>query len=68
MTNSALLRDKIKESGYKLQYLANSCGLSYQGFIRKVDNKSYFNAHEIVILRKILKLSPDEIELIFFTG
>lgn len=66
MTNTELLRQKIDESGYKLTYIAEQCGLTYQGFMNKVNNKSDFTAPEIGILRILLKLSPEEVERIFF--
>ena len=66
MTNTELLRKKIDESGYKLTYIAEQCGLTYQGFMNKVNNKSDFTAPEIGILRTLLKLSPEEVERIFF--
>ena len=66
MTNTELLRRKIDETGYKLQFVAEKCGLTYQGFMNKVNNKSDFTAPEIGKLRTLLKLSPEEVECIFF--
>lgn len=66
MTNTELLRKKIDESGYKLLFIAEKCGLSYQGLMNKVNGKSEFNAPEIKALRTLLKLRPDEVECIFF--
>ena len=68
MTNTELLRRKIDEAGYKLSFVAEQCGLTYQGFMNKVNNKSDFTAPEIGKLRTLLKLSPDEVERIFFTS
>ena len=68
MTNTELLRRKIDEAGYKLQYVAEQCGLTYQGFMNKVNNRSDFTAPEIGKLRILLKLSPEEVERIFFTS
>lgn len=68
MTNTELLRKKIDESGYKLHYLAEQCDLTYQGFMNKVNDKSDFTAPEIKQLRVLLKLSPEEVENIFFIG
>ena len=67
MTNTELLRRKIDEAGYKLSYVAEQCGLTYQGFMNKVNNKSDFTAPEINKLRILLKLSPEDVERIFFT-
>lgn len=67
MTNTELLKAKIDESGYKIQYVAEKCGLSYQGFLNKMNNKTQFTAPEIKTLRTLLKLSPEDVERIFFT-
>lgn len=68
VTNTELLRRKIDEAGYKLSFVAEQCGLTYQGFMNKVNNKSDFTAPEINTLRLLLKLSPEEVERIFFTS
>jgi len=68
VTNTELLRRKIDEAGYKLQFVAKQCGLTYQGFMNKVNNKSDFAAPEINALRLLLKLSPEDVERIFFTA
>ena len=39
MTNTTLLRQKIDESGYKLQFLAEKCGLTYYGLMKKESSK-----------------------------
>ena len=67
MTNTDLLIQKMDESGYRRLYIAEQCGLTYQGLMNKVNNKSDFTAPEIKILRILLKLSPEEVEAIFFT-
>lgn len=66
MTNTNLLRKKITSSGYRIQFVAKKCGLTYQGFMNKVNNLSAFTAPEIKALRELLKLSPEEVEAIFF--
>lgn len=68
MTNTDLLRKKIHDSGYKLTFIAEKCELSYQGLMNKVNGKSEFNAPEIKKLRALLKLSPEEVECIFFAS
>ena len=67
MTNTEQLGRKIDEAGYKLSYVAEQCGLTYQGFMNKANNKSDFTAPEINKLRILLKLSPEDVERIFFT-
>lgn len=66
MTNSELLREKISLSGYKLQFIAEKMGLTYQGFLKKINNESEFKASEIKSLQTILRLSKKERDAIFF--
>ena len=66
MTNSKLLRQNIDESGYKLQFVAEKCGLTYYGFMKKVNNESEFKASEIAILKELLHLTDSETDQIFF--
>ena len=47
MTNTNLLRIKIDQSGYKMKYVATRIGLTYQGFLNKLRNKSEFTASEV---------------------
>ena len=67
MTNTELLREKLDNSGYKLTFIAQSLDLSYQGFLNKINNKTDFTAPEIAVLRKLLHLSSEECNAIFFT-
>lgn len=66
MTNTNLLRSKIDESGYKLTYLAEKCNLTYFGFMKKVNNETEFKASEIKTLKKLLNLTNEEANKIFF--
>lgn len=66
MTNTTLLRMKIDESGYKLRFIAKQLGITYQGFLKKLNNETEFKASEIQILRELLHLTPEECEKIFF--
>lgn len=67
MTNVKLLRDKIKESGLKLGYIAGKLGLTYQGLWKKLNNLSEFKQSEIPVLCEVLGIkSAKEKELIFF--
>ena len=56
MTNTALLRKKIDESGYKLRFIAKQIGITYQGFLKKINNETEFKAKEIMILCDLLKI------------
>lgn len=66
MTNTMLLQKRIDESGYKINFIAKKCGLTYQGFIKKVKNESEFKASEIQILKELLNLSDEDSKAIFF--
>ncbi len=68
MTNSSQLKAKIDESGFKLRFVAQKLGLSYQGFQNKLMGKSDFKASEIVALRQLLQLSIEEEQSIFFAA
>lgn len=69
MTRSDVLRDKIKSSGYKYNFLAKKLNISYYALRLKIDNKSFFNAREIHELCKLLHItSLAEKEYIFFAS
>lgn len=67
MTNTELLRNRITESGYKLNYIAAQCGISYQALLNKMNNRTQFVAREIVKLKTILSLTPEDCNRIFFS-
>lgn len=67
MTNTSLLRKKIDASGYKLRFIASKLGITYQGFLKKINNETEFKASEMQILRELLNLTDAEFEQIFFT-
>ena len=67
MTNTVLLRDWIKKSGYKLSFIADSIHLSTYGLQRKIENVSEFKTSEVDGLCKLLHIdSLDEKERVFF--
>lgn len=66
MTNTDLLKRKIDESGYKIAYIAEYLGISYQALYNKIGNKTQFLASEIMKLTELLKLTDDERNEIFF--
>ena len=68
VTNTNLLRIKIDQSGYKMKYVAPRIGLTYQGFLNKLRNKSEFTASEIKGLCVLLDIDVNEKESIFFCG
>lgn len=67
MNNTELLEKKIKESGKKISYLAEKCGLSYAGFRNCVTNRAEFKSSHIDILCEELNItSLREKDMIFF--
>lgn len=68
MTNTNLLKQFIDRSGYKLKYVALQLGITYQGFLKKLNNETEFKASEIQILKNLLNLSDDDLKQIFFTS
>ena len=66
MTNTEKLREKIAQSGYKITFIAMKCGLTYQGFLNKLNNESDFRSVEILVLRELLNIPCEEADSIFF--
>lgn len=67
MTNTALLRNTISNSGLKLSHIAKQMGLSAYGLQKKIDGESEFKASEITGLCDILKINDTrQRDAIFF--
>lgn len=67
MTNTELLRKRIKKSGMKIGHIAKEIGISRGGLWKKMNNVSSFNQHEIDNLCKVLKITAlKDKEAIFF--
>lgn len=66
MVNLDLLKKKIEKSGLKVSYIAEQCGLSYPVFWNRVSGRTPFRVSEIKVLKSLLRLSPAELERIFF--
>lgn len=66
MTNTPLLEEYIRKSGYKKSRLAEALGISRYGFALKCNNKAEFRASEIDILCKFLDISVRDRMAIFF--
>lgn len=67
MTDSNMLKMYIKKSGYKVCYIAERLGITYQGLLNKINNKSEFKQSEIVELTRLLSIDSESKEKIFFT-
>lgn len=66
MTNTTLLEERIDRSGYKRKFIAEQCGLTYQGFLPKLKGEREFTQTEITALVYLLKLSDADRIAIFF--
>lgn len=67
MTDTVLLRKKMDQSGYKLRFIAEKAGLTYQGLLNKLNNIREFKASEIKALSDLLNLTEAERTAIFFS-
>lgn len=67
MTDTERLNQKIKDSGIKKNWISEKCGMSYNSFLNKLNNKTDFTAPEISTLKDVLGLSPQEVSDIFFS-
>lgn len=66
MTDEKLLREAIKKSGYKMQFIAEKTGISYQSLLNKITNVTDFKLCEITALCCLLNISKEERDVIFF--
>ena len=69
MVDTKLLRQKIDDSGLKMDFIANQIGISRYGFYNKVNGKSDFRTGEVATLCKLLSITDlTEKESIFFAS
>ena len=66
MTNTALLKESIERSGYKMSHIAAQLGITAYALSLKINNKSEFKANEINILCNLLKIGVSDRMSIFF--
>lgn len=66
MTDTRALRDCITQSGFKLSFLAERLGITRQSLQRKIENDTEFKASKVDGLARLLNLSVDDKERIFF--
>ena len=67
MTNTDLLMQYIKNSGLKLQFIADKMGISRTALNMKIHNKSEFRTGEIEVLCGLVGIdSVDERHKVFF--
>lgn len=68
MTNRNEFRAAIAHAGMSMGSLADQIGISRVALSNKVNNKTDFTTSEITAIEKILKLTPEEKEKIFFAN
>lgn len=66
MTNTALLKEKIKNSGVKVTFIASQLGITYMAFTNRMNGKVEFRMNEVRKLAELLHLTQDEVQQIFF--
>jgi hypothetical protein len=67
MTNTPLLEEYIKKSGYKKSHIAKVVGLTAYGLALKINNVNEFKVSEVDALCKLLGIeSLEEKDRIFF--
>lgn len=68
MTNTIALRQKIDDSGYKIEFLAKELGISRVALSMKINNQSSFKAEEMYKLSDLLDINEIDARSIFFEG
>lgn len=68
MTNTLKLKCEMLVSGFTIKTMAESMGLSYYGFYRKLTNKSFFKATEITRACELLGIDDVKKNEIFFAS
>lgn len=66
MTDCKTLNSKIEISGYKKNHIAKSLGISRQSLNLKLRGAREFKLDEVTSICKLLGISPEERENIFF--
>jgi len=64
--DEVLLKQKIKDSGLKINFVAEKVGISYQSFWQKMEGKTKFALEEVQKLCNVLNLSTEDRDQIFF--
>lgn len=69
MTDTVALKELIKNSGLKYQFIASELNITYQGLKNKIENINEFKTGEVEMLCKLLSItSLREKEKIFFAN
>lgn len=68
MTDSKKLSKEIENSGITITAIAKKIGITREGFYKKLNNETEFKASEISALQRILNLSNEKRDEIFFAN
>ena len=66
--NFGLLAEKIAESGITITALASKCNMSRETYYNRMNGIGEFTASEIFAFTKVLHLSKEERDKIFFAN
>jgi hypothetical protein len=66
--DKSLLEEKMAKNGFSNEELANRLGIDAATFYRKKKGESDFYRREIQIIKKLLQLSNEEVDIIFFAN
>jgi len=69
MANNELLKQRIKDSGYTIVRLAHETGILRETLYNRMngrENSKDYKASEIESLTRVLKLTRDQVDEIFF--
>lgn len=66
MTNTEALKESISDHGLTLTFVAKKLNISREALYHKLNGNTDFWASEILTLRNLLNLSPEEFNAIFF--
>lgn len=67
MTDIDLLKEKIKDSGLKIIFIAEKTGILRETLYNRLNGKGEFTASEIVALSDVLRLSKADRDKIFLS-
>lgn len=69
MTNTEELRRIIKESGLKLEYIAEQLGITRFSLSKKIENVTEFKTSEVQKMCEVLQISDSSMkEALFFAS
>ena len=68
MTNTKKLQGKMREKAYTIKTLSACIGLTATGLFNKIHNKREFLVSEVRTISKVLSLTSDEMNEIFFAN